>query len=144
MNRNLPRYIIGGWFFVLGPIALVAYGVWYTSSVDTRTANAEATVVRVQLHRGSGHSRTECPVFEFSAGDVPIEAESNRCDVGLVAGDRLLVRYDPNDPQDVVPFDDYDAHPELAPVIAATLLCTAISAFFLLPDRKKPPVTPAA
>ncbi len=138
MHRNLPRYIIGGCFFVLGPVAMIAYGAWSATSIDTRTATAEATVVRVEFHRGSGHSRTECPVFQFSAGDVPTEAESNRCDVDLAPGDRLQVRYDPDDPQDVVPVDDYDAHPEAAPVIAATLLCSAISAFFLWPDRKKP------
>lgn len=140
-SRNLPRYILGGWFFLLGPVALVVYGVWYVGSVDPRTARAEATVTRLEVHHGSGYSRAECPVFSFVADDVATEAESNRCDLGLVAGDRLIVRYDPDDPQDVVPFDDDVAHPELIPVIAGTLLCTAVSAFFLWPDRKRPNVT---
>lgn len=132
------RLVIGGLCVLLGPLAGAGYGVYYFTHADPRTATATATVVRIERHRGGNQSHSECPVFTFLANDRHVEAESNACtrDTTYTPGDRVEVRYDPNDPADVKPAAGYDPHPEAIPLAAVTSLFTLLAAFFLWPSKR--------
>lgn len=135
--KDLPRLVIGGLFFLLGPGALVGYGLYRWTSPDTMTATATATVVRLHHYEGSNHTQSECPVYSWDIDGRGVQAESNYCDAPAAVGAKVQIRYDPKDPNEVVPDVPEARHQEAVPLFAATGLCTLLAAFFLWPKRRK-------
>ena len=129
---DIPRLVIGGFFFLLGPVALVAYTVFALAGTDPATETATATVVRFVTYSGGNYSRSTCPVFAFEANGQAVEMESNDCDsdATLPVGAQPVVRYDPARPD-----NGPASHPEAPAVVGGTLLCSAIAAFMLWPKR---------
>ena len=131
---DLPRYILGAFFLVLG----IAGAIYFFTFEDTRTATAVGTVVRVAEYSGRNHSRTECPVFAWTANGRAVEEESNHCDRDspYTIGEEVAIRFDPVAPDDVVPDSPDSSHP-LFPLIPGMALCFAVAAFFLWPKRRQ-------